>query len=126
MGKYNFFICKDFFKRQMIKAKISDYIVRLIRYVKVKYMKTIRKSGETSPFSSALPPSLSWWKLTDLLLGQSEGKTSKGVSTTNGHLPRTLPMTEQQRHLPSISMEIEPHAAVAGELQQPLREFTME
>ena len=91
-----------------------------------KYMKTIRKSGETSPFSSALPLSLSWWKLTDLLLGQSEGKTFKGVSTTNGHLPRTLPMTEQQRHLPSVSMEIEPHAAVAGELQQPLREFTME
>lgn len=64
----------------MIKAKISDYIVRLIRYVKVKYMKTIRKRGEQSPFSSALPPAHSWWKLTDLLLGQSEGKTFKGVS----------------------------------------------
>ena len=68
----------------MIKAKINDYIVRLIRYLKVKYMKTIRKVGKESPFSSALPLSPSWWKLTDLLLGQSEGKTFKGVSTTNG------------------------------------------
>ena len=126
MGKYNFFICRDFFKRQMIKEKISDYIVRLIRYVKVKYMKTIRKRGEQSPFSSALPPARSWWKLTDLLLGQSEEKTFKGVSTTNGHWPRTLPMTEQQRHLPSASMETEPHAAVAADLQQPLREFRVE
>ena len=34
------------------------------------------------------------------------------MSTTNWHLPRALPMTEQQRHLPSTSMEIEPRAAI--------------
>ena len=33
------------------------------------------------------------------------------TSITNWHLPRALPMTEQQRHLPSASVEIEPHAA---------------
>ena len=34
-------------------------------------------------------------------------------------------MTEQQRHLPS-AMEIEPHAVIAVDLQQPLREFKVE
>ena len=48
------------------------------------------------------------------------------VSTTNWHLPRALPVTEQQRHLPSASMETEPHAAIAVDLQQPLREFKVE
>ena len=48
------------------------------------------------------------------------------VSTTNWHLPRALPVTEQQRHLPSASMETEPHAATAVDLQQPLREFRVE
>ena len=33
-------------------------------------------------------------------------KKLKYVSTTNWHLPRALPMSEQQRHLPSASMEI--------------------
>ena len=47
------------------------------------------------------------------------------LSTTNWHLPRTLP-TEQQRHLPSTSMEIEPYAAIAGDLQQPMKEFRAE
>ena len=32
-------------------------------------------------------------------------------------------MTEQKRHLPSISMEVEPHTAIAADLQQPLRDF---
>ena len=32
-------------------------------------------------------------------------------------------MTEQQSHLPSASMEILPHAAIAVDLQQSLREF---
>jgi len=32
-------------------------------------------------------------------------------------------MTEQQRYLPSVSMELEPHGA---DLQQPLREFRVE
>ena len=45
------------------------------------------------------------------------------LSSTNWHLPRALPMTEQQRCLPSASMEIEPHAATAVDLQLPLREF---
>ena len=45
------------------------------------------------------------------------------VSTTSWHLPRALPTTEQQRPLPSASAETEPHAAVAVDLQQPLREF---
>ena len=35
-------------------------------------------------------------------------------------------MTEQQRHLPSASTETEPHAAIAGDLQQPLRELRVE
>ena len=38
------------------------------------------------------------------------------MSTTNWHLPRALPMTEQQRRL-----EIEPHAAIVVDLQQPRR-----
>ena len=48
------------------------------------------------------------------------------MSTTNWYLPRAWPLTEQQRQLPSASTEIEPHAAIAGDLQQPLREFEME
>ena len=40
------------------------------------------------------------------------------VSTTNWHLPRALPMTEEQRHLPHASTEIESHAAIAIDLQQ--------
>ena len=39
------------------------------------------------------------------------------MSTTNWHLPRALPTVEQQRHLPSTSTEIEPHAAIAVDLQ---------
>ena len=48
------------------------------------------------------------------------------VSATNWHLPRALPMTEQQRHLPSASTETEPHAAIPVDLQQSLREFRVE
>ena len=48
------------------------------------------------------------------------------MSTTNWHLPRALPLTEQQRHLPSASTEIGHHAAIAVDLQQSLREFTVE
>ena len=48
------------------------------------------------------------------------------MSATNWHLPRALPMTEEQRRLPSASTEIEPHAAIAVDLQQPLREFRVE
>ena len=44
------------------------------------------------------------------------------LSTTNWHLPRALPATEQQRHLPAASPETEPHAAIAVDLQQPLRD----
>ena len=47
------------------------------------------------------------------------------MSTTNCHLPRALPRIEQQRHLPSASMEIEPYAARAVDLQH-LREFRVE
>ena len=35
-------------------------------------------------------------------------------------------MTEQRRHLPSAPTEIEPHAAIAVDVQQPLREFRVE
>ena len=41
-------------------------------------------------------------------------------------LTRTLPMTEQQRHFPSASIAIELCAAIAVDLQQPLREFRVE
>ena len=34
-------------------------------------------------------------------------------------------MTEQQRHLPFV-IEIEPHAAIAVDLQHPLRELRVE
>ena len=47
------------------------------------------------------------------------------LSTTNWHLPRALPTTEQQRHLPSASMETEPHAAIAVAFNNP-REFREE
>ena len=56
--------------------------------------------------------------------GTIEGR--RGLSTTNWHLPRALPMTEKQRHLPSASAETEPHAAISVDLQQPLREFRVE
>ena len=45
------------------------------------------------------------------------------VSTTYCLLPRALPVTEQQGHLPSASVEIEPCAPATVDLQQPLREF---
>ena len=35
-------------------------------------------------------------------------------------------MTNQQRRLPSASMEIEPHAAIAVDFQQTLGEFRVE
>jgi len=47
------------------------------------------------------------------------------MSTTNWYLPRALPTTEQ-RLLLSVSTEIEPLAAIAVNLQQPLREFRMQ
>ena len=48
------------------------------------------------------------------------------ISIIVWHLPRALPMTEQQRHLPSASMEFEPYAALAVDLKQSLREFRVE
>jgi len=48
------------------------------------------------------------------------------VSTTNGHLPGALPMIKQKRHLTSASTEIETHADIAVDPQQPLREFRVE
>ena len=53
-------------------------------------------------------------------------KSCLELSATNWHLPRALPMTEQQWHLPSAPMKIEPHAAIAVDLQHPLREFRVE
>ena len=41
-------------------------------------------------------------------------------------LTKSTPMTEQQRHLPSASMEIEPHVAIAVDFQQYLREFRVD
>ena len=35
-------------------------------------------------------------------------------------------MAEQQRHLPSATMEIEPYVAIAADFQQSLREFRVE
>ena len=48
------------------------------------------------------------------------------LSTTNWHLPRAVPRSEQQRHLPSASTELGPHAAAAVDLPQSLREFGAE
>ena len=48
------------------------------------------------------------------------------LSTTNWHLPRALPVTKQQRHLLTASMETELHVPIAVDLQQPLREFSVE
>ena len=67
------------------------------------------------------PPSLGFHKCFEETLQGISGFFR--VSTTNWHLPRALWMTEQQRHLPSASMETEPHAAIAVALQQSLREF---
>ena len=52
--------------------------------------------------------------------------------TTEGHVNYKLAFTNSfandklQRHLPSASMEIQPHAAIAVDLQQPLREFRVD
>ena len=48
------------------------------------------------------------------------------MSTTNGLLPRALPKTEQKRRLSSASTEIEPHTAIAVDLQHLLRELREE
>ena len=48
------------------------------------------------------------------------------VSTTNWHLPRALPRTEHQGHLPSDPMETDPHVAIAVDLQHPLRDLRVE
>ena len=48
------------------------------------------------------------------------------VSTTNCLLPRALPVTEHQGHLPSALAETEPCATATVDLQHPLREFTAE
>ena len=48
------------------------------------------------------------------------------LSATNWQLAKALSSSEKQRHLPSASMEIEPHAATSVDLQQPLREFRVE
>ena len=48
------------------------------------------------------------------------------MSTTNWHLPRALPTAGKQRRLPSASLETEPRAAAAVDLQQPLRKFRVE
>ena len=45
------------------------------------------------------------------------------LSTTNWHLPRALPVSEQQGHQPSASAEIEPRASAAVDLQRPMKEF---
>ena len=45
------------------------------------------------------------------------------LSTTNWHLPRALPRTEQQGHLPSASAETKPCTV---DLQYPVREFRVE
>ena len=51
---------------------------------------------------------------------------NKLMSTTNWHLTRALPMTEQQGRLPSVSAELEPCAAAPVALSTPLREFRVE
>ena len=63
---------------------------------------------------------------TMLSLATCVDSTKWVMSTTNWHLPRALPTTEQQSCLPSASMETEPHAAIAVDPQQSLREFRVE
>ena len=46
--------------------------------------------------------------------------------TTNWHLLKALPTSEQQRHWLSSSVETELRAAAAVDLQHPLREFRVE
>ena len=53
------------------------------------------------------------------------------VSTTNWHLTRVLPLTTRVLALNNkgfcpASTELEPNAAIAVDLQQPLREFRLE
>ena len=53
-------------------------------------------------------------------------KSVMKMSATSWHLPRALPVTEQQRHICHAGAEVEPPAALAIDLQQPLREFRVE
>ena len=63
-------------------------------------------------------------KLQELVMDREASHIpNKRLSTTNWHLSRALPLSEQQRHLPSASKKTEPHAAAAADLQQPFREF---
>ena len=42
------------------------------------------------------------------------------MSITTRHLTRAMSVTEQERHLASASMAVEPPATIAADLQQPL------
>lgn len=44
------FVFKVLFKRQIIKAKISSSIIRLIKYIKAEYMKIKREGGEMKTY----------------------------------------------------------------------------
>ena len=66
----------------------------------------------TATHSSILVYKISWTEESGRL--QSMGSQRVGLflmSTTNWHLPRALPTTEQQKHLPSSSKEIVKHLA---------------
>ena len=51
----------------------------------------------------------------------TEGRVNYKLALTN-----SITNDKLQRHLPSASMEIPPHAAIAVDLQQPLREFRVD
>ena len=77
-----------------------------------------RKSRDTWSNRQVWPWSTEWSRAKLMILLREHTGHSKRLSTTKWHWPRALPVTEQQRHLPSASTEIEPHAAIAVDLQQ--------
>ena len=63
----------------------------------------------------------SWW-----WTGRPGGLRFMGPQRVGHDWVTELNWTEQQRHLPSASREMEPPAAIAVDLQQPLRGFRVE
>ena len=66
-----------------------------------------------------------WWA-SGIVKSRTQLSSFVVMSTTNWHMPKALPATEQQVHLPSASVETEPCAAAADDLEHALREFRKE
>ena len=76
-----------------------------------------RKSRDTWSNRPVWPWSTEWSRAKLTILLREHTGHSKRLSTTKWHWPRALPVTEQQRRLPSASTESEPHDPIAVALQ---------